>query len=259
MNKPMKLIKFLERENGQDFRKNDKTKQIQKAILSQFRSLNISIKIENERDYFDALVLFQALLNKQALEQCFENTRRELFEIWDHISYQERSTLLYHRVVDLLNELPSIKYQDQVIFIPFFDALLNALYRNELAILELPQYFKLYRQFEARMESVHAYGLNIYDESFIAVKNLITKPNLRIFYYHPLKSLYRIDDQFDLLRLPLNKLACQAVPLTKDLMFISKHLVQAEELSLVQACLESDLIGDKTKKQLHKYLNSLAK
>jgi len=253
----MKLLKLLEKENGQDYRKNDKTKQTQKTILTSFQAFKISIKFDTELQYFDALVVYQGLLNKHALEQCFEDTRRELFEIWDHISYQERSRLLYLRAVNVMNDLPYIKKGSHVIFIPFFDQLLNALYHNELAILELPQYFKLYKQFEARMEAIHNYGLDIYDESFIPVKNIIVQDDVRIFYYHPLKSLYKISSTYELTRYPLNKAACQAVPHTKDLVTLAQALINTDEIQQIEACIASNLIGEKTKKNLQNYLKGL--
>lgn len=255
----MKFLKLLEKENGQDYRKNDKTKQIQKTIISSFQAFKIPIKIENELQYFNALITYQGLLNKQALEQCFEDTRRELYEIWDDISYQERSRLLYTRAVDVMNDLPYIKKDTHVIFIPFFDQLLNALYHKELAILELPQYFKLYKQFETRMESLNNYGLDIYDEGFIPIKNIIVQDDVRIFYYHPLKSLYKINQQYELTRYPLNKLACQAIPHTKDLFALAESLHNSTEIQLIEAFLGSNLIGDKSKKALQKYLKGLNK
>jgi hypothetical protein len=45
------------------------------------------------------------------------------------------------------NESRFFRFNDKPIWIAFFDELLNALYHSEIAILELPQYFKLYRQF----------------------------------------------------------------------------------------------------------------
>jgi hypothetical protein len=253
------ISKILIKENRLTFKNTPKIKQHVRTMQLNFRAFDIALPITNERQYFEALIMHEGLINKQALEQAFEDARRDLYDMWETLSFQERNRLIALKSMDVKNSLRHVVLNDEVIFIPFFDRLLNALYHKELAILELPQYFKLYKQFKDRVEPIHTYGFNLFDEKLIPIKNVLVKSNVRVFYYHPFKSLYTIDEDFNLTRYALSKALCQAQPLSSDLKTLAKALLHEDELDRVEALLLSPLIGNQTKKRLQKYHKSLTK
>lgn len=253
------IAKILAKENRLTYKNTPKVKQHVRTMQSDLRRFNLALPISHERQYFEALVMHQGLINKQALEQTFEDARRDLYDMWETLSFQERNRLVALKSMDVKNSLPHVVLNDDVIFIPFFDRLLNALYHKELAILELPQYFKLYKQFKDRVEPIHGYGFNLFDEKLIPIKNVVVKANVRVFYYHPFKSLYVLEEDFNLNRYALSKALCQAHPLSSDLKTLAKGLLHTDELNRIDALLESPLIGNSTKKKLQKYHKSLSK
>lgn len=253
------ISKILAKDNRLMYKNTPKIKHHVQTIQSDFRRFNIALAINNEQQYFEALIMHEGLRNKQALEQAFEDARRDLYDMWETLSFQERNRLVALKSMDVKNSLHHVVFNEDVIFIPFFDRLLNALYHKELAILELPQYFKLYKQFKDRLEPIQNYGFTLFDEKLISIKNVVVKSHVRVFYYHPFKSLYVVDESFTLKRYALSKALCQAQPLSSDLKTLAKALLHEDEVLQIEAFLESPLVTPQTKKKLQKYQKSVLK
>ncbi|NTW90711.1 MAG: hypothetical protein HGA35_02055 [Erysipelotrichaceae bacterium] len=153
------------------------------------------------------------------------------------------------------NESRFFRFNNKPIWIAFFDELLNSLYHSEIAILELPQYFKLYKQFQDRMISVKDYGLSPFMDEFIPISVLIQNETSLVFYYQLTRSLYYIDLNFNLKRYSLCKDLCQIQPLKDDLKTLAISILTQDNEQIIESFLNSELINDKVKKMLMKYKN----
>lgn len=254
----IKTLKLLQKYNGLNLNQ----RQLKSKILEikrDFKVFNIEIKIKTECDYFEALIKHEALKNKQKFEKLYENERHQLLDIWDNLSYQERNKLIQLKLDEIKESCHFFKTdENKVIWIPFFDTLLNGLYHNDIAIFELQQYYKLYKDFKDRQIDIRDYGFLPYTSSFIDVHVISSQKNRIVFYYQPLASLFECDAQFNLTRIALDKDACKVTPLAKDLLSIVKAYQTNDLKTFSEACLASILISDKAKKIIQKRLGKLS-
>lgn len=244
---------ILHKGNKIDIYSNKLLKDNLNLIKTKFGKYKIERKLKTELDYFIALIELQSLVNKESLEKCFEDSRTELFDYWDNLSFQERNRLILLKSNVIKNESPFFRYNQKPVWIAFFDELLNSLYHSEIAILELPQYFKLYKQFQDRMTSVKQYGLAPFIDEFIPVTTLVSNETSVVFYYQLTRSLYFIDQEFNLKRYSLCKNLCQIQPLKEDLNPLAISILSQDNDMIIESFLSTDLINEKTKKRLLKY------
>lgn len=253
------MNEILYKGNKIDVYSNKQTREQLELVKSKFIKYKIEKKYKSEIDYFFGLIELQSLVNKESFEKCFEESRTELFDYWENLSYQERNRLILLQTNNLKNNSRFFRFNDKPIWIAFFDELLNALYHSEIAILELPQYYKLYRQFADRMISVNQYGIKPFVDEFIPVLNLNHTDNAIVFYYHLTKSLYYLNNEFKLIRYSLCKDNCQVQPLKEDLKQIAHSILLQDDALILETFIDSNLINDKTKKMLIKYKDKIGK
>lgn len=251
---------ILLKSNKIDVYKDRNTKQIVANMRQAFAMHKLDVKMKSESDFFNALIFHEGLLNKSRMEACFEDARRDLFDYWDNLSYQERNRLISLKNDELKNDLRYFKNENgKYIWIAFFDELLNALYDKELAILELPQYFKLYRNFKERTINIDQYGLEPYKQAYIDIHVIKRFDDAVIFYYANTKSLYQVDNTKKMRRYALSKSIGKLIPLKEELEIIAQAMLAEHELEAIDYLLSSTLIDDKTKKQLSKIQNKLTR
>jgi hypothetical protein len=253
------MNEILYKGNKIDVYSNKLTREQLDLAKSKFSKYKIEKKYKSELDYFFGLIELQSLLNKESFEKCFEESRTELFDYWGNLSYQERNRLILLQTNNIKNNSRFFRFNDKPIWIAFFDELLNALYHSEIAILELPQYFKLYRQFSDRMIQVDHYGLKPFIDEFIPIINLVHNDNAIVFYYHLTRSLYYLDSKYKLIRYPLCKDNCQVQPLKEDLRQIAHSILLQDDSLIIETFINSSLINDKIRKMLEKYKDRIRK
>lgn len=250
---------ILLKSNKIDVYRDRYTKQVLTQMRRAFSLYKLDVKFKTELDFFNALIYHEGLLNKTRMEACFEDARRDLFDYWDNLSYQERNRLISLKNDDLKNNLRYFKNEKgKYIWIAFFDELLNTLYDKELAILELPQYFKLYRNFKERTINIDQYGLEPYKQAYIDIHVVKRFEDKVIFYYTNTRSLYLLDASQKIRRFALSKSIGKLVPLKEELETIAQAMMAEDELEAIQHLMDATLIDDKTKNQLNKYQKRLA-
>lgn len=110
------------------------------------------------KSLFDLMVFKEGLKNKQMFEKTFERFRNKHLDMWDNLEFNERNMLLKYDLDPVRARMSSFEYSGSTIYIPFFDVLMNNLYERETAVLELPQFFKLYRDFKKSLIDMSLYG-----------------------------------------------------------------------------------------------------
>lgn len=250
----MIISKLLAKSNRLSLLKVKTCRQISKQIKTEFMEFSIDIPIKNDLDYFESLIMYEGLKNKQTLETNFENERTDLLDLWDNLSYKERNALILLKVQ---THIDNCKYFYDVnhnkIIIPFFDELLNALYIHELSIFELEQYFNLYRDFKDKCVHRHYFGLYPYTNGFIPIDLILREEDHVYFYYEPTRSLYCLDKDHNLIKYPLIKTLIMDDQVQTELLELAQSLSLNHPLEIIDLLVNSHLIADKTKKSLKKH------
>lgn len=169
-------------------------RRLSRHMISEIRRIaNVRIKIRDTASFFSAKILYTSLINKETFELTFERQRKDLADLWETLSRQEKNLLANTRLDEVKRRLTSFVGEDgDRIWIACFDELLNALYDKRISIFELDQYFKLYTDFKSRMIPVDHYGLLPFEQAFIDISVLDVCTNSVLFAYPPLKTAIRV-------------------------------------------------------------------
>jgi hypothetical protein len=149
--------------------------------------------------------------------------------------------------------LPFMQGKEGKIWIPFFDDLLNSLYDHQIAIFELPQYFKLYKQFADKTIKIESRGLQLWSAGFVEWINIAQDDKTLVFYYEPMHCLFRLSDTFELTAFPLNKTP-EIKAGFENLQALGEAILADDEIRLIRALLDSRLVDAKTKARLGTYV-----
>ncbi len=248
-----KLIQILRKANNLTFKSNSEDTAYVKAMKTKFEEYHLPFDVKDDFSYFRSRILYRSIQNKEAFEQSFDKTRNQLIELWDSLNYQERNRLANLDINQIKESLPYLASSEGRIWIPFFDDLLNSLYDHQIAIFELPQYFRLYRQFADKTIKLESRGIALWTSGFVEWLNVAQDDATLVFYYEPMHCLYRLNDRFELTAFPLYK-----TPETKanleNLRELGETLLKNEEYPFISALLESRLVDDKTKLRIGAYV-----
>lgn len=250
-----KIVNILKSDNRITL-KETKIKNFIKEMKILASEYSIKNTVKTELDFFEAKIIHQSLINKMAFEKVFEEERLALLEMWDHLSYQERNRLINMKLDAYKDQAHFFKNEDQkIIWMAFFDPLLNTLYHHDIAILELPQYFKLYKLFKDKMINIRSYGILPYQQKFIDLSVIESNHENVWFYSSEFRSLFCLNQHFECIRLPLSKSLTDVHPFKKDLLNITRNYEDKE--AFMHALIESPLINEKVKTKLKQYQHKL--
>jgi len=250
----MIISKLLTKSNRLSLLKVKTCRQISKQIKTAFMEFSMDIPVKSDLDYFESLIMYEGLKNKQILETNFENERTALLDLWDNLSYKERNALILLKVQTHIDNCKHFyDANNNKIIIPFFDELLNALYIHELSIFELEQYFNLYRDFKDKCVHSHYYGLYPYTNGFIPVDLILQEEDRVYFYYEPTRCLYCLDKNHNLIKYPLIKTLIMDDHFQTEILELAQLLYLNHPLEIVDLLINSRLIADKTKRNLKKH------
>jgi len=248
-----KLIAILRKANSLTCKSTQEDQQFAKTMKTKFDEYRLPFQVGDDFAYFRSRIFYRGILTKERFEQRFEDTRNQLIEMWETMTYQERNLLLQLDLDPLKSEQPFLDTPNGKIWIPFFDDLLNSLYDHQIAIFELPQYFKLYRQFADKVLPLEERGLALWSAGFVDWIDLCADDQRCVFYYQPTHSLYTLDDTFQLTAYPLSK-----KPIVEEsyerLIGMGSALLANDEIKFIRELLDSKLVDTKTKVRIGRYL-----
>ncbi|MEA5026375.1 MAG: hypothetical protein VB012_01815 [Erysipelotrichaceae bacterium] len=186
-----KIIKILKKSSFLNVHKSKDLQIEYRTMCKEFNKYGISSTYNDDRSFFELEIIYTSLINKQVFEQHYENLKSELIEIWPYFEYEERKKCIDK---EMLKAKISTKYfqndQGKTIRIAFFDELLNSLYENEMIIFDLPQYFKLEKVFNDRMDNVNNYSYKPYQAGFSSCVFLERTADGYVIFNKFTKSMY---------------------------------------------------------------------
>lgn len=157
-----------------------------KELLKSLERVNSDLKLKlNLKDNYDLLKLSvyeTGLNNKQFFENSFNEIRLQNIDLWDNLTFTERNFILKCDLASAKVKRLSFKHEETPITVPFFDVLMNGLYDKETAILELPQFLKLYKDFHSRMIDIEMYGLKPYRANMAFARHIASVADKTVLY-----------------------------------------------------------------------------
>jgi hypothetical protein len=248
-----KLIAILRKANGLNYRSTSEDTAYAKAMKTKFDLYHLPYDVKDDFAYFRARITYRGILNKEIFETSFDKTRNQLFEMWESLNFQERNRLANLELNQIKPDLPYLETSEGKIWIPFFDDLLNSLYDHQIAIFELPQYFKLYKQFADKTSPLESRGIPLWSCGFVDWINVVQDDKTLVFFYEPMHCLFRLNDRFELTSYPLSKTP-QIKASLENLGDMGKSLLENDEIGFIRSLLVSALVDQKTKVRIGKYL-----
>lgn len=247
-----KLIKLLRKENPREFLKLPQIKKEISEMNQILKPFHVDFPVKTIKDYYTLCISCEALKNKQEIERVYEQRRHELFEVWAMLEYPKRNEFLHPFVQEKVAKMKKFNHKGKLIFLPFFDELINALYDHETAILELPQFFKMYKQFSDKIIDPAMYGLHPYQVDFAQAQTISQHETGFSVYESKTHTLVVIFYDGMTQEIPLS-LTCTADKLDPSQGAKLTEAILTKQLSVIQdAFCQSGYISEKLKKKIRK-------
>ncbi|MDD3923523.1 MAG: hypothetical protein PHP11_00270 [Erysipelotrichaceae bacterium] len=231
-----------------------------KIMKIKFNKYDIKMLKKTDKDFFESEIIYQSILNKEMFEENYERLKIELFDIWDNFDYLERKKCIDDEMLKVKDLTNYFIYDDKIIRIAFFDTLLNSLYENQMIIFDLPQYYKLEKQFNDKMISVKQYRSLPYKAGFSS--SLFLKDNNEgyLLFNEYTKAIYHVyynNDKYDKYQFdPYKNLSHFN---NEVLLTIANTIIGDNELDLIDKIVESGLCSKYINLKLNKYKKMLLK
>lgn len=249
MNKTITLDRFLRKYHKQQWLKSDKIKRNIRRMKETLTKEGLLFVCNNTADYFKMQVMEKALSNKQRLETAYDDARNQLIEIWPTIDYQQRNHLINLELFSLKESMPKFESETGVmIMIPFFNELLNSLYHKEMVVFELPQFYKLYKQFVKECVDPVIYGFRPYRSGFVDVE-YVFENNDRFVMYDKSENIFFLNDLKTCIEYPLYE---KSNPDESSIKELGKCLINQDVSAFMDLCLQHDLLSVKCAKKYSK-------
>jgi len=130
-----------------------------------------------------AQMIDQALKNKEEFQKVSEAIRFDFFDIWQDMEYAKRNEFLLLNMTSFYENACVMDFENEQILVPFFDPLLNALMMKRPAVFDLPQYFKLYKDYKGNcVDPLKTYGLSLLHSPFYPFTHLHSLNHEHVFY-----------------------------------------------------------------------------
>lgn len=172
-----------------------KSQETIKAMKKTCHMFQLPFSASSDKEYYRLEIIMQGIANKQTLESSYDRIRNELIELWDHVDYQQRNALMTLHQSAIKESLTLfITDTEAKIYIPFFDELINTLYGKEMVVFELPQFFKLYKDFKSTMVDVWKYRYLPYQHGFTTLTfvDIDVKKQEFVLFDEALQMLYHV-------------------------------------------------------------------
>ena len=241
----MKDLLKLERYHKQAWDKN-KVKELE-ALNKQF-SLNLDCK--ETYDLLRLQVFQESLKNKTAFENEFNKFHQVHVDMWENMTFKERNFFIQKDMNELKQGLKNFEYHGKVYHIAFFNELLNVLYDEQTAILDLPQYFKLYNDFEKEIVPIKTYGLKPLLANMAWPKAIAQKGECVILFDRDINTFFKLTVE-----------TCETYPLYEKsspnqslIIDLAKLLLKEEYLSFFAALEANEMMSPRLEKKFKRVL-----
>ena len=221
-----------------------------KETISALNDLNKKFKLNlkpNLRNYFRLMVIENAVKQKIIFEQGFETFRNEHHDMWDNLMFNDRNRLFQLDFHQEKEKLKKFEFHKETIYIAFFDVLMNNLYDRETAILELPQFYKLYENYQTQCIDIDTYGILPYLANMSHAHCIESKNETAVLYDDSLKTFYRLNDQIEYFPFGIDKAVSDA-----DIETLGEYLIEFKDQEFLNHLYSKNLLNDRATKKYKK-------
>lgn len=247
-----KLGKLLNKYNNQYLYK-DKTnialvRQYEEELLRQ----GLFFKINSDEDYIKFEVIKTSYDNMRKIQNEFFDLIKEIGEVWQVISYQERHFLLYQKLTPFMDTLKNFYVDDKRYFIAYFGDLINAYYDHDMLMFENEAYRKYLYDFKKIISPIDKYGYLPLKSNFTQAKYVMGDNENYILYNKKINRFYHYGK------------SKQSYGFSRDInddqvFDISKFLYHQDKEGLLEYLITHKLAGKRLLKKLLKMQRKLSK
>lgn len=131
---------------------------------------------------YEAQMVEQGLISKEFIENAYDHFQVSYFEIWNNLSFDQKSVFINREMNDLFSRLRYATLDSGTrIYLPFFDERFNRFYRDSIAVMDLPHFRKQFADFFHHCVRPSHYGPVIYTGDFTQAR-LFTTDNKQNYY-----------------------------------------------------------------------------
>jgi hypothetical protein len=213
-----------------------------------FKKYSIKFPIKNQLDYYNACLTYQGIINKEIYEKVYEDNRQDLIELWNTLDRNKRN-FFSNKALDKYRELMPRFYINKEIFrMPMLEKLFNRLYEKELAILELPQYFKFKNDFNNRLIDPFDYYFDLpFRNHFIDVDFVYADKENLVLFEKINSSLFIINKNRSIVSVGLSN----NIKEFEDIEFV-KSIIEKDKSKLVQILNDNNYINNNLLAKINK-------
>lgn len=148
-------------------------------------------------------ILYKGIKNKQVMDEAYNVFLTENQDIFNHVTYQERQSMLNQDINTVVNDLISFTSNDINIYIPYVEDFINQRYITDYQMILLKQHQDYINRYPRKLENVSAlYGLLPYISEFSSLYFLGNDDSHYYFYFEENRTIYifnmnyQIQDEF---------------------------------------------------------------
>ena len=185
MEKVLKILhKKLDKKRKDPYFKNES-----KKMENLFHFDKLTYIDKNEFDFYKNQIKYHGIINKQVIEKAYKEARIKMADYYDVLNYEQKNRLMDYEIKLKLKELKSFTFENQNIYIPFFDLKMNGIYENEMVLFDLKKYADLMLYYESYMQE-NLYGYKIYDSCFSSLQYICENEKEAAVYCPKKERLY---------------------------------------------------------------------
>lgn len=230
--------------------------QIKQWRLSWLHQGIIKTATPSSFDIANALMMDVALENKEQFQKASEAIRHDFYDLWQGMEYAKRNQFLLQYLEPYYSNVKVFSFGDESIVVPFFDVLLNALIMKRPAVFDLPQYFKLYKEYKENViNPLTMYGLDLLQSDYYSYKLVASNTTHHVLYDYKQGVLIHCEGMTLIKEYPLARIVNDDDLISS----IAQDILQQDLVAFTQKGCDYNLFHPKLTKKCQKALNKLLK
>lgn len=246
------LSKLLNRYNKKYLYKDKSNIKTYRSYEKALSRQGLYFKVKNDQDFIKFEIIKTSYDNMRAIQKKFFEIIKEMGEIWQVISYQEKHFLLYKKLNPFIDQLKYFEVDDRRYFIAYFDYLFNAYYDHDMLMFESKAYRKYLYDFKKIVIAPDDFMYLALKSNFSQAKYILGDQDNYVLYNKSIKRFYHASDRF-------NSFGIFKEINEAQIFKLAKLIYNQDKLALVNYLLENDLANKALYKRLSKMQRKLLK
>lgn len=238
-----KLLKILHKKLDNNTSKilKDKVKEMDVLLKEE----KIIYKKDTPFSFYEKEWICNGIENKRKIEKAYFDGYFKMQDYFDTLDYNEKKRLMNYEINEVLKQLVHFNYDDQKIYIPFFDKQMNAIYENDMVLFQLKQYRRITYDYEDLFH-LDIYNKYIYDSTFSSLKSVYHKDDMYSYYSLLENRLYFLKGNEYMDFITIKDVSIEKMYQISDMYF------NRDMLHFIELLFDTEIIDEKINKKLLK-------